>query len=264
VADRAIPSEVATFVERWLAHHDALAPGLVEGLYLVGSLALGDHQPGSDVDVVAFTAEPATDDDAALLHAAHLAASSEAGPPIDGPRLAWADVSVPPTPLHRPWTLDGTFHHDAECFEINPITWFVLATSGIAVRGPEPADLSIALDTEERRSFVRENVDTYWRALADTLDEAAQDESRSSFPAEIVTWSVLGVARMLVTARTGQVISKSAAGQWLAAELPAHRAVIDLALAQRWSATAPSDVDRATVAATADLVRHVVALVTGR
>jgi hypothetical protein len=260
-----IPSEVVTIVERWLAHHDALAPGLVEGLYLVGSLALGDHQPGSDVDVVAFTAEPASDDDAALLHAAHLAALSEAPePPVDGPRVAWGDVTVPPTPLHRPWTLDGAFHHDAECFEINPITWYVLATSGIAVRGPEASELSIALDAEERRSFVRENVDTYWRSLADDLDAAAADRSRSSFRAGIVPWSVLGVARMLVTARTGDVVSKSAAGQWLVGALPEHRAVVDLALAHRWSATTPPDLDRATVAAAADLVRHVVALVTGR
>ena len=43
---------------------DEVAPGLVEGLYVVGSYALGDWIEGtSDLDVVVVTAEPATEDD---------------------------------------------------------------------------------------------------------------------------------------------------------------------------------------------------------
>ena len=153
-----IPPDARHMAEQWLAVHDEVAPGLVEGLYLVGSLALDDWQPRSDIDVVVFTADPATESDAAALEAAHAIAVGRLadvrpGTNVDGPRLAWGDVSVPPMALHRPWTLDGAFHHDGECFELNPVTWHTLAARGVAVRGPEAPDLGVALDEHELRAL---------------------------------------------------------------------------------------------------------------
>ena len=55
--------DVNEALETWLACHDRVAPGLIEGLYIVGSIALDDWRPGSDIDLVAFTADPATDED---------------------------------------------------------------------------------------------------------------------------------------------------------------------------------------------------------
>lgn len=51
--------EVSDVVDTYLRVVDEEAPGLVEGLYLVGSVALGEFRPHtSDVDFVAVTAEP--------------------------------------------------------------------------------------------------------------------------------------------------------------------------------------------------------------
>ena len=56
--------DVATALGTYLEIVDSTAPGLVEGLYVVGSYALDDWQPGrSDIDIVAVLAEPATDED---------------------------------------------------------------------------------------------------------------------------------------------------------------------------------------------------------
>lgn len=50
-----IPPACATYLEV----ADRLEPGLVEGLYLQGSIALGDYRPGvSDIDFVAVTSRP--------------------------------------------------------------------------------------------------------------------------------------------------------------------------------------------------------------
>ena len=230
-----VPDPVRASVETWLAHHDRVAPGLIEGLYLVGSVALDDWRPRSDIDVVAFTADPATDDDAIALRAAHDAATADLQVAIDGPRLAWGDVSVPPQPLHRPWTLDGEFNHDAECFEINPISWYTLAEYGVAVRGEPPSHLGVAIDTDTRRQFVRDNVATYWRSVGEQLATALADPNRTEFGAEAVEWCALGVARMLYTHRTGDVASKSAAGNWAAGELPEHADVLHAAVGIRRS-----------------------------
>ena len=50
--------DVATALGTYLDVVDSCAPGLVEGLYVVGSFALDDWRPGhSDIDIVAVTAE---------------------------------------------------------------------------------------------------------------------------------------------------------------------------------------------------------------
>ena len=256
-----LPEPVRAVIKRWLAVHDDVATGLIEGLYLVGSVALDDWHPRSDIDIIAVTADPATDDDAARLRAAYAAAAADVDTSVDGPRLAWGDLAVPPSPLHRPWTLDGEFHHDGDCFEINPVVWFTLVEYGVAVRGDDPPELIVAVDADARRSFVRENVDTYWRSVGEQLTAALADSTRIGFPAEVGEWSVLGVARMLVTFRTGDVASKSAAGAWAREQLPDHADAIDLALRTR-ATVGPAPVGRDNVARVRDLVDHVVGLIT--
>jgi predicted nucleotidyltransferase len=258
-----IPDEAQVAIETWLAQHDRLAPGLVEGLYLVGSLALDDWQPRSDIDVVVFTADPATDEDAERLEAAHQAVASELDRTVDGPRLAWGDVSVPPTPLHRPWSLDGAFHHDAECFEINPVTWYTLATSGVSIRGPGRTGLHVVIDLDDRRAFVRGNTATYWRSVADMVAQALADAERTEFSAETTEWCVLGIARMFVTYRTGDVVSKSAAGAFLAAEAPEYESLVERSLEIRRAPVAPDPVDRATVAGVSELLERVIETIAG-
>lgn len=258
-----LPDEARTELDRWLAVHDEMAPSLIEGLYAVGSLALDDWQPRSDIDIVAFTPDPATDDDAVLLREAHEAASAETARSIDGPRLAWGDVTVAPISLHRPWTLDGGFRHDGDCFEINPVTWYTLAVHGVAVRGPEPSTLGVVTDVDDRRMFVRDNVGTYWKQVAETITAAADDPERSQFDAEVTEWCVLGIARMFATYRTGRVFSKSAAGEYLVTEAPEYAPLVERVLAIRQAPEALEPVDRATAAATAALLDRVVFTITG-
>lgn len=253
----AVPDPVRSSIDTWLALHDDVAPGLIEGLYLVGSAALDDWRPRSDIDIVAFTADPATDDDASVLRAAHEAAFADLHASIDGPRLAWGDVSVPPHPLHRPWTLDGEFHHDGECFEINPITWYTIAEYGVVVRGELPSHLGVATDADDRRRFVRDNVATYWRSVGEQLDAALADPNRAEFGAEAVEWCALGVARMLYTHHTADVASKTVAGNWAADELPEHADVLRAAVGIRQS-TQPVPVGRQVIEQVHALVHEVV------
>ena len=208
--------EVASALGTYLEIVDSSAPGLVEGLYVVGSYALDDWQPGrSDIDIVAVLAEPASNDDFATLHTAHaLLNEHQPRPFIDGPYLAWGDlIAAPATGLHRPWTLDGQLHHDGECFEINPVTWYTLATYGVTVRGPAAEKLHIWHEVEERVRFVIDNLSTYWSQLADAVVEACEDPA-SSFNMASFEWCALGALRLHYTAFTGDVTSKRGAGEY--------------------------------------------------
>jgi Nucleotidyltransferase domain len=207
--------DVATALGTYLEIMDSTVPGMVEGLYVVGSYALGDWQPGrSDIDIVAVLAEPATDDDFAMLRTAHALLAEQTLPSIDGPYLAWGDlIAAPATGLHRPWTLDGELHHDAECFEINPVTWYALATYGVTVRGPAADKLNIWHEVEARVRFVIDNLSTYWYQLADTVVEACEDPTRTFDPI-LFEWCALGALRLHYTAFTGDVTSKRGAGEY--------------------------------------------------
>ena len=208
--------DVASALGTYLEIADSTVPGLVEGLYVVGSYALDDWQPGrSDIDVVAVLAEPATDVDYGSLLTVHaLLNEHQPRPFIDGPYLAWADlIAAPATGLHRPWALDGELHHNGDCFEINPVTWHTLATYGITVRGPAAEKLNIWHEVEERVRFVIDNLSTYWHQLAESVVEASE-QPESSFDLASFEWCALGALRLHYTAFTGDVTSKRGAGEY--------------------------------------------------
>lgn len=207
----------------YLATADEAAPGLVEGFYVVGSYALGDWIEGtSDLDVIVVTAEPATEDDFALIEKMHTRLAGVDGlPHIDGPYLAWGDLlAEPATGLYRPWTLDGEPHHDGECFEINPVTWYTLAHHGLRVRGPEAATLEIPTDTEARVRFVVDNLKSYWKDVAAQVAGACDRVEPPAFDAPMFVWCALGALRLHCTAFTGDVVSKRAAGEYGLTVLP--------------------------------------------
>jgi len=247
-----IPAPAQGALQAWLQHHDDQAPGFIEGLYLVGSIALGNWQPNSDIDFIAVSSTPATGDTVNALRTAHNAAKADAGgADIDGPYVTWADLQKPPAPLVRPWTLHGEFHHDDGCFEMNPVIWLTLDRYGVAVRGPEPDDVDIAVDPDRVRSFIADNTNAYWRSVSPSIRGALKDPDRTEFDSALTSWCVLGVARMLYTARTGDISSKSGAGRWICDEFPQHRELVEHALAVRERNDSRPD-GRDTAQATAD------------
>ena len=252
---------VAVALGTYLDAVDAAAPGLVEGLYVVGSYALDDWVPEhSDIDVVVLTSEPATDDDFAALRAAHADLTErQPRPCIDGPYLAWPDViAAPATALHRPWTLDGELHHDGECFEINPVTWYTLATYGVTVRGPTPDTLQVWLDLNDRIRFVIDNLHGYWATLADDIERACRQQPDRVVDASLFEWCALGALRLHYTAFTGDVTSKRGAGEHGLTVAPKRfHDVLARALAARRGKPVEVGVDE--MAATAALTRWVIA-----
>lgn len=208
--------DVGTALSAYLDAVDSCAPGLVEGLYVVGSYALGDwHDGHSDIDIVAVTADPATDEDAAMLVTAHAVLTErQPAPFVDGPYVAWGDLVAPPMSLHRPWSLDGSLRHDGECFELNPVTWYVLATYGVSVRGPSADELGVFLDHADRVRFVVDNLAGYWIGVADQIETACAFDPDRTAEASTLEWCALGPLRLLYTASTGDVVSKLEAGRY--------------------------------------------------
>jgi hypothetical protein len=204
---------VGEVTRRYLALVDELMPDRIEGLYLVGSVALDDYQPGvSDVDFVAVTKEALTADDlGALAGAHHLVRQGHAGPAFDGIYVRWDDLAGDPA------AIEVVPHHDEELFhptggtEATPLQWLTLRTHPVALRGPERPD--VWTDADVVRAWIRDHLETYWRPWVER-QQTLVGRGTMKLADEAVMWGVLGIPRLHETLATGDVVSKSAAGEY--------------------------------------------------
>jgi hypothetical protein len=209
----------------------------VRGVYLLGSTALGDYQEGrSDIDFGAMVDGPLDGGMIDLLDRVHHAMASLGGPSFDGfyveaRRLRRAPIMEEPATF----SLNGSFHRDAPCFECNAMTWLLWSTRGVALFGPPPQELRIALDQDGLRSFQIANLEGYWRNWIEGASaRLARKSKETPVDAAAFAWGVLGVARIACTLATGRAVSKTEAGTWALAQYGReHRVVVDLALALR-------------------------------
>ncbi|HET6212421.1 MAG TPA: nucleotidyltransferase domain-containing protein [Micromonosporaceae bacterium] len=210
------PSPPEDIVDDYLSTVDAEAPGLVEGLYLVGSVALGDYRPGrSDIDFVAVTADRLDSAGAAALSRAQARFNrSHRRPYVDGPYLTWRDLAKPPDQTGPVPYVHRRRFVPAGGFELNPVTWHTLAGHGIPRRGPAPDALDVWTDRAMLAGWTRENLHTYWPRWRDRSARLWSRPGLVSLGSWATQWGVMGVARQHCAIATGDIISKTAAGYY--------------------------------------------------
>jgi hypothetical protein len=226
--------EVTDLLERHLSRLDQATPGLIDGLYLTGSIALGDYRHGiSDIDFLALTTRPLDEQDLAAVAAIHEDAPNV--PHLDGIYLdrEWLNTR-PDNEQAMPHAVNGVFYPNRPCGELNPVLWLTLARYGIPVRGPRIEDLNLNIDPQRLRTWNLNNLETYWQPLAEGIRQAvAGREPDANAGAEAVAWAVLGPARLHCTLATSDVISKSAAGTYAAQHFPRWASLAEQAVGWR-------------------------------
>jgi len=215
-------SPALNVAEDLLARVDRVAPGWIEGFYLVGSASLGAFRPGkSQIDFVAVVTGELSADQLVRLRTVHLGqwltalardVALEWRWPLvcNGIYLRRGDLALPSrevTPVAG--HVAGRFRAaERSGFDVNPVTWHTLARHGIAIRGPRTEGLQIYLDTDELRGWSLTNLNNYWRRWTQrTLDVRA-------LPRRTATGGVLGAPRLHYTIATGEITTKEAAGQY--------------------------------------------------
>ncbi|WP_052423554.1 nucleotidyltransferase domain-containing protein [Nonomuraea candida] len=198
--------KIDAIVETYLSVADAEAPGLVEGLYLEGSAALGDYRPGtSDVDFVAVTAGPPP---AAVLERIHTRMGAH---PFEGVYLTWDDLGHDPAGLgERPRARAGRLVRRGG---LDPVTWHTLARHGLVCRGPKPSELKIWNDPAALAAWTDRNLDLYWRRLVVRASRPFTPWGLTCLGGYGVVWVVTGVARLHYTLATGEITSKTGAAR---------------------------------------------------
>lgn len=206
------PAAVRAVTDTFLSLVDEARPGLVEGLYLHGSLGFGEWYDGrSDIDYVAVLADrpdPATVD---LLRGVHAdLADTFPRPPFDGFHVTWDDLAASPYSCpDLPCTQAGYFHDEAR-LDVHPVTWHELADHGITVRGPGLDTLDLWTDQAALRRYSHDNLRAYWEREVEALRKFPEEAGKP----EQVSWYVLGTSRLHHLLATGRLTSKTGAGRY--------------------------------------------------
>jgi hypothetical protein len=235
----------------------ALGPHFV-GLYLQGSLAVGDFDEDSDVDfLVAIDGALPEDRQAALgaLHPRVYALDSGWAQHLEGAYVPVRDLRRydPASPPHL--FLD----HGSRVLELSDHDHSVLHRSvlrerGVTLAGPDPRQLVEPIPAGALSAEARANLVTWMAPLA--ADPLPLERRWRQ------VYTVLTVCRMLHTLTEDTVVSKLAAARWAQAALdPRWSGLIDRAWADRPHSflKARQTADPAEVQATVAFVRHALA-----
>ncbi len=186
-------------------------PGLVEGLYLHGSLGFGEWYDGrSDVDFVAVSSRRPDEGEVRRLAALHeQLAEVFPRPSFDGFHCTWDDLARAPYLCPDvPCTLGGVWEDEGRT-DVNPVTWHELARHGVTVWGPVLDEVAVWTDDEALRAYTRDNLESYWSGEVEALRRFPAEAAKQ----EVVAYHVLGVARPHHLLATGGLTSKSGAGR---------------------------------------------------
>ena len=232
-----LPAAVHLSVDHYLRAADQALPGRIGGFYLVGSVALGDFQPGrSDIDFVAVLTQAL---DAAeldrlrslqrrlYLESLVVAVRDRRWPLVcNGAFVRQADLGrspgqVVPVASH----VAGKFSL-GRGFDTNPVTWLTLKRYGIAVRGPAPNELNVYHSDAELRKWTLGNLNSYWRQWAIGVQGLGPTAAKALLR-RYVAWGVMGTSRMHYTIATGDISSKVQATDYALGLWPRWRSLLD-------------------------------------
>lgn len=208
---------------------DQALPGAVSGVYLTGSAALGDWQPGrSDLDILTVVDRPLGDDELDALGALH--AKSSERPYLDAIYVPVSSLGGRAVPAFAA-AVDGVFaraRHEPE-----PVLWATLHRHGVTVRGPAASALGVQPDPGWLREWNLGNLRSYWSRWAAAV-RAIMAERTPAAPAHPkgVEWGASGPGRLHRTILTSEIISKTASADYTASLFPAQNQL--LARAKAW------------------------------
>lgn len=238
--------DVNVFLNRLLSNMQATLGDQLIGLYLGGSLALGDFNPQrSDIDFVAVTVDE--------LPPAMIVALGEMHANLWATGTNWArklDGSYVPQQVIRRWTSD---HPPCPFVEGDELTLtnqgsaviqrHIIHRYGVVVAGPSPQSLIDPVDADELRSALRQMLEKWWRPLLDDPTWVQQSQKQP--------FAILTMCRTLYALEHGLVASKPVAARWCQQALDQQwTALIEWALA--WQNGTESN----HLAATLSLIRH--------
>jgi hypothetical protein len=232
-----IPEHIRPTIQDYISLVNQQIPGLMEGFYVEGSIALGEfNEHLSDIDFVALLNRPLTSTEFATLRKIHkVIGKSYPRWRMSGSYLQSDDLGSCNNPVEANICYEGRLRL-AGHFDWNWVAGWILKKHGIAIIGPEPQALPVTIDWDRLIKRMRENLNGYWAGWTrrpDAIGEMMFDLG--------IQWAVLGVLRQFYSFRENAITTKTKAGEYALTCVPRrwHRLIqeaIDIRAGRRSSA----------------------------
>jgi hypothetical protein len=198
----------------FLASARAILGSQLRGLYLVGSLAIGDFDAdSSDLDIIVVTDGAVSEDHIAALRDLHMRIGASDSPwaeRLEAVYIAQEDLRAPASTT----TAYPQVERDRPFFvELLEPGWsvqrYTLREHGVVIAGPDPRELLDPVDPDEMRRDGAIIARTW-------LHQAEHDPTWLDWarPRPYFAFVVATLCRLLYTLETGAVASKPAATRW--------------------------------------------------
>jgi Aminoglycoside adenylyltransferase, C-terminal domain/Nucleotidyltransferase domain len=210
------------------------------GMYLFGSLALGDFDEASDIDVAIVTNEPVTDEQFLALKKMHAHIARGPSPlaiQIEASYLSLAQLRRydPTNAMHPQLQRDAGVELEMQN-HARVVERYVLREKGVVVKGPPLEPLIAPITPDDLRSSAQEILNDWMIPLLQAAEPFASRGYQS--------YTVLSLARILYTFRFGDVVSKPVAARWAQETLDDRwKQLIERALVGRKNSALPPEAD---------------------
>jgi hypothetical protein len=227
-----LSAEAGPRVEQTLSDIHSVLPGFVSGMYITGSMAHSDYQPGkSDLDITVLLEHWPSNEQIRVLRT--LIRQKNAW--MKRPELSFIFLELNALegmlqgPVRALITERGRLHEKP--FDMGPVLYHELKTQRVHITGLPPAMLPGHIRPHQLKAFLLHNVNSYWQKWLDQHQGITIGLLLLFLFPRLTEWSVLGLSRIHYTRCTGDIISKSGAGEFALHHLPEHhRDIIQLAL----------------------------------
>ena len=247
-------SDVNEILQRLHTEITAILKDQLVGMFLFGSLANGDFDQHSDIDVLVVTAHEISKDEFSALRDMHLEIAK-----LNSPWAVQQEVSYMPRTALRRYEPPNIHHPyldrgEGETLHTRPHAsdWIIqrhlLRERGIVIVGPDLKTLIDPVTPQEIRQAV---IDVLPLWIDPILNDPTKISGRG-----YQSFCVLSLCRMLYTLQNKAILSKPAAAQWAIANLDSKWApLIKRAIIGRQNPTLNAELEDNT--ATLEMMRYV-------
>ncbi len=247
-------SEVNELIARILSSLQSILGKKLVGLYLFGSLVIGDFDPQvSDIDLMAALSSNLDDREFEALHEMHTDFARQHRK-WDG-RIEVCYISLAALSSVRSRTSQiakispGEPFHRREASREWLSDWYLVRERGVTLFGPSPQEIIELISHDEFMQTIKAHARAWGEWVQDMRTHKGQ------------AYAILTMCRALYTCRNGEQASKRQAALWAQQELPEWAQLIRNALVWREEPDVEQGDDAATLAETkrfVDAVRDLI------
>ena len=196
------------------------------GLYLEGSLVLGDFEPSiSDIDLLAALSSNVDDTEFEALKEMHDALVTEYKEWYDRIEVCYITIDALKTVKSQTSTIvnisPGEPIHRTESSKEWIMNWYLTRERSIPLFGPSPKDIIEPISKEEFIQSVKDHAKAWGEWVKNMRNPYAQ------------SYAILSISRAFYACRNGDQVSKKQAALWAKKQLPEWSDVIHNALIWR-------------------------------